>query len=87
MARSTERHIYFGLLFRASLAGLYCAYWLLFYHWRSAADPADDSLWQPRILGWFLACVLSQALWAGVVIAFVRTFSGSTANKSPEINH
>ncbi len=86
MAQSTKRHFYFGLLFLVSILGLFCAYWLLFYLWRSAADPANNFIWQPHILGWFLACVVALALWIGDVVAFLRTYPGSSADKSSGIS-
>jgi CDP-diglyceride synthetase len=85
MAQSTKRHIYFGLLFLVSILGLFCGYWLVFYLFRSAADPANNPIWQPHILGWFLAFIVALALWIGDVVAFFRTYPKSSPDKSSGI--
>lgn len=87
MPLSTKRHIYFGLLFLVSLVGIFCVYWLAFYVWRSAADPANNSVWHARILVWFDASIIVLLVWIADVIAFIRTYPGSRSpNKSSGIN-
>jgi hypothetical protein len=66
------RNALWGVLILATLFGLDAAYWLLFFLWRSAADPANNHLWFPRIYGWFAVSVFALAVWIADAIWLFR---------------
>jgi hypothetical protein len=55
-----------------TLIGLDSVYWLLFFIWRSAAQPADNTLWRPRIYAWLAASIITGVAWIALLIWTVR---------------
>jgi hypothetical protein len=60
------------LLVVVSIVGLDAAYWLLFYLWRTAADPSRKSLWLTRIYLWAAISTLAIAGWGILVLWMFR---------------
>lgn len=55
-----------------TIIGLDSIYWLLFFLWRSAAQPADNALWLPRIYAWLAASAITGVAWIALLIWTVR---------------
>jgi uncharacterized membrane-anchored protein len=72
MAANERRLIGIFLLVLVTLAGLEAVYWLLFFVWRTAADPSTNSLWWPRIYIWFAASVGALAGWIALLVWILK---------------
>jgi hypothetical protein len=61
-----------SLLVLTTLVGLDGLYWLLFFLWRSAADPAQNALWHSRIYFWSAVSVAALIAWFALVVSILR---------------
>jgi hypothetical protein len=60
------------LLVLLTLIGFDSAYWLLFFIWRSAAEPANNALWLPRIHGWLACSIITGLAWVVLLVWMLR---------------
>ena len=60
------------LLALLTLIELDSVYWLLFFLWRSAAQPVSNNLWLPRIYLWLAVSIIIGATWIGLLICIVQ---------------
>ncbi len=61
------------LLFLATLLGLDGLYWLLFFLWRSAADPANNAIWHSHIYGWLAVCAVALVGWTALLVWILKS--------------
>src|ERR1700737_4222714 len=60
------------LLVLLTLLSLDSIYWLIFFLWRSAAEPAVNNLWLPRIYIWLSPFIITGIAWVTLLIWVVR---------------
>jgi hypothetical protein len=60
------------LLALLTLLELDSIYWLLFFLWRSAAEPALNYLWFPRIYTWLAVSIIIGISWIALMVWIVR---------------
>jgi hypothetical protein len=72
MNAKSIRYVLWSILLLVPLFGIDAAYWLLFFLWRAAADPANNHIWFLRIYGWFAAGVFALAVWIADAIWLFR---------------
>jgi hypothetical protein len=71
MGCMTENKFYWigiPLLVLATLVGLDGLYWLLFFLWRSAADPANNGVWHSHICRWSAVSAIALVGWIGLLV-------------------
>ena len=64
--------ILWAVIALVALLGLDSIYWLLFFLWRSAAEPALNHFWLPRIYVWLVSCIITGTTWIALMIRAVR---------------
>jgi len=72
MPARTVFWIRIGLLILITLVGLDALYWLLFFLWRSAAEPARHALWNSHICIWLAVSVAALVVWSALVVWMLR---------------
>lgn len=72
------------LLILVTLIGLDAVYWLLFYLWRSAADPSN-ALWRTRIYIWFAVSTTALAGWIALLIWIINGRKKSQTETLPPV--
>ncbi|ADW71406.1 hypothetical protein AciX9_4460 (plasmid) [Granulicella tundricola MP5ACTX9] len=72
MAKRKLFWVRISLLVLVTLFGLDALYWLLFFLWRSAADPAQNALWHSRIYLWSATGVTALFAWVALVFWILR---------------
>jgi hypothetical protein len=60
------------LLVLLSLVGLDVVYWVLFFFWRSAAQPQYDAIWWPRVKTLLMEGAVVLAAWIADGIWLLR---------------
>jgi hypothetical protein len=73
MTSRVKRSALWALLLVLTIAGLDATYWLLFFLWRSAAEPINNTLWRPRIYGWLSADLVCLAIFIIVATYLVKS--------------
>lgn len=51
-----------------TLIGLDSVYWLLYFIWRSAAQPSNNAVWLPHIYAWLAASTITGVAWIALLI-------------------
>jgi hypothetical protein len=70
MTRNTVFWARTVLLVVTTLLGLYGLYWVLFFLWRSAAEPAQQAIWNSRIYIWAAVSFAAFVVWC-VLVAWI----------------
>jgi uncharacterized membrane-anchored protein len=68
MSANKRKLIGVFLLALVTLVGLDAVYWLLFFIWRTAADPSNNAIWWPHIYIWFATAVGALAGWIVLLV-------------------